>query len=56
MVADIFTKAVEKSKFVQMRGFMMNTHSTLRTELEAGLTNAVGASSKMMSNLLRRLR
>ena len=55
MVADIFTKAVEKAKFVRMRDFVMNVHSTLRVQMEAGLTTAVGASHRMMSCLLKRL-
>ena len=55
MVADIFTKAVEKAKFTRMRDFAMNVHSTLRVQLEAGLATAVGASHRMMCTLMRRL-
>ena len=59
MVADIFTKAVEKAKFTQARDFMMNVHSTLRVQLESGLTTAVGASlcisHRMMCSLIPRL-
>ena len=55
MVADIFTKAVEKAKFIRTRDFMMNVHSTLRAQLESGLTTAVGASHRMMCSLMRRL-
>ena len=55
MVADIFTKAVEKAKYVRCRDFVMNVHSTLRTQMESGLTTAVGATHRMMSSLLRRL-
>ena len=55
MIADIMTKAVEKAKFAKMRDFMMNVHSTLRTQLEAGLCTAIGSSSKMMNCLLDRL-
>ena len=55
MVADIFTKAVEKAKFTRMRDFVMNVHSTLRVQLEAGMATAVGASYRMMSSLIKRL-
>ena len=55
MVADILTKAVEKAKFAKMRDFMMNVHSSLRTQLEAGLCTAIGSSSRMMGRLLERL-
>ena len=55
MVADIFTKAVEKAKFVRMRDFVMNVHSTLRVQLEAGMATAVGASHRMMNCLIKRL-
>ena len=55
MVADILTKAVEKAKFAKMRDFMMNVHSTLRTQLEPGLCTEIGSSSRMMNRLLERL-
>ena len=55
MVADIFTKAVEKAKFVRLRDFVMNVHSTLRTQMESGLHVTVGATHRMMSCLLKRL-
>ena len=51
MVADIFTKPVEKAKFIRMRDYIMNVHSILRGSIE----DAVGASHRMMNNLLRRL-
>ena len=55
MAADIFTKPVEKAKFVRMRDYIMNVHSTLRNSLEDAMMCAVGASLRMMSNLRRRL-
>ena len=55
MVTDILTNAVEKAKFVKMRDFMMNVHSTLRIQLEAGMCTAIGSSSRMMNRLLERL-
>ena len=55
MVADILTKAVEKAKSAKIRDFMMNVHSTLRTQLEARLCTAIGSSSRMMGRLLERL-
>ena len=55
MVADIFTKAVEKAKYTRVRDFMMNVHSSLRVQLESGLITAVGASHRMMCSLMRRL-
>ncbi len=50
-----FTKPVEKGKLVRMRDYIMNSHSTLRDSLEDAMVCAVGASQRMMSNLLRRL-
>ena len=55
MAADIFTKPVEKAKFVRMRDYIMNAHSILRDSLEDAMVCAVGASHRMMTNLLRRL-
>ena len=55
MVADIFTKAVDRAKFTRMRDFVMNVHSSLRVQLEAGLVTAVGASQRMMCSLIKRL-
>ena len=55
MAADIFTKPVEKAKFVRMRDYIMNVHSSLRGSIEDAMVCAVGASHRMMSNLLRRL-
>ena len=55
MVADIFMKPVEKAKFVRMRDYIMNAHSSLRDSLEGAMMCAVGASHRMMSNLRRRL-
>ena len=55
MAADIFTKPVEKAKFVRMRDYIMNVHSTLRESLEDAMICAVGASHRMMTSLLRRL-
>ena len=55
MAADIFTKPVEKAKFIRMRDYIMNVHSTLRGSIENAMMCSVGASHRMMSNLLRRL-
>ena len=55
MAADIFTKPVEKAKFIRMRDYIMNVHSTLRESLEDAMMCAVGASLRMMSNLRRLL-
>ena len=55
MAADIFTKPVEKAKFIRMRDYIMNVHSSLRGSIEDAMTCAVGASHRMMTNLLRRL-
>ena len=53
--ADIFTKPVEKAKYIRMRDYIMNTHSELRGSIESAMTCAVGASHRMMGNLLRRM-
>ena len=55
MAADIFTKPVEKAKFIRMRDYIMNVHSVLRGSIEDAMVCAVGASHRMMNNLLRRL-
>ena len=55
MAADIFTKPVEKAKFVRMRDYIMNVHSGLRDSLEGAMMCAVGASLRMMTSLRRRL-
>ena len=55
MAADIFTKPVEKAKFIRMRDYIMNVHSALRGSIEDAMTCAVGASHRIMNNLLRRL-
>ena len=55
MAADIFTKPVEKAKFVRMRDYIMNTHSDLRDSMENAVSCAVGATHRMMNNLLKRL-
>ena len=55
MAADIFNKPVEKAKFIHMRDYMTNVHFTLRGSVEDAMVCAVGASHRMMSNLLRRL-
>ena len=55
MAADIFTKPVDKAKFIRMRDYIMNVHSTLRGSIEDAMTCAVGASHRMMNNLLQRL-
>ena len=44
-----------KGKFIRMRDYIMNTHSTLRGSIEDAMVCAVGASHRMMNNLLRRL-
>ena len=44
-----------KAKFIRMRDYIMNVHSTLRGSIEDAMVCAVGASHRMMSNLLRRL-
>ena len=43
MIADMFTKAVEKASFFTYRNEMMNAHHTLRDRLEKGLVCAAGA-------------
>ena len=43
MLADIFTKSVERGTFVRLRNHMMNIHGTLRQQLEANYSSAVGA-------------
>jgi len=55
MIADMFTKAVEKASFFTYRNEMMNAHHTLRDRLEKGLVCAAGATRRLMCALIRKL-
>ena len=55
MIADVFTKAVEKASFFSFRNEMMNSHHTLRDRLEKGLTCVSGATRRLMASLAKRL-
>jgi hypothetical protein len=43
MIGDIFTKAVERGAFVKFRNSIMNTHGSLRQQLEEGYRASSGA-------------
>ena len=51
MVADIFTKATDKSTFVRMRNSMMNIHGPLRTALEHSYTAATGSLRRLIGSV-----
>ena len=55
MMADMFTKALEKSTFYTFRNQAMNTQSSLRRKLEHGLSCTGGATHRLMHRLLQRL-
>ena len=55
MIADIFTKAVEKGSFVKFRNNIMNAHGSLRDRLELSYLCSVGSVRRVIGDLLRKL-
>jgi len=51
MVADIFTKATDKSTFVRMRNNMMNIHGPLRKALENSYAAATGSLRRLIGSM-----
>ena len=55
MVADMFTKALDKGTFIRFRDIIMNNNIPLRETLAAACSNMHGESRKLASRLLGRL-
>ena len=55
MVADIFTKAVEKASFVRYRNIMMNCHVSLREILRDSVNTVHGEARLLVTRLLGRV-
>jgi hypothetical protein len=55
MIADIFTKALEKSAFVKFRNNLMNVHGSLRDRLEHNYACTTGSVRRVIGDLMRKL-
>ena len=55
MIADMFTKALEKAAFQKFRDIVMNRHSTLRDALESATCDMRGHSWRLADRLLHRI-
>ena len=55
MIADIFTKACEKAKFIRCRDVMMNTKAPLIQALEASVDSMHGKAQSLCHALKERL-
>ena len=55
MIADIFTKAVEKEAFVRYRNVMMNCHVSLREILRDSVNTVHGEARLLVTRLLGRV-
>ena len=51
MIADIFTKAVEKATFVRLRNSIMNANGGLREALACAVHSVHGDTRRMVSRL-----
>ena len=54
-VADIFTKATDKSTFVKFRNIIMNNQSSLKYHLESSMLSLHGSTKRMVDRLLEKL-
>ena len=55
MIADIFTKALEKAIFYKFRDIVMNRHSTLHDTLATAVCDLRGNSWRLADRLMRQL-
>ena len=53
MIADMFTKALEKNNYVRLRNVIMNSSSSLRASLLATLPAVHGEARRLVSRLTR---
>ena len=55
MIADIFTKALEKGSFIKFRDIIMNHNTPLKEALSAAMCNMHGEARRLADRLSRRL-
>ena len=55
MIADMFTKAIDKAAFTLFRNTAMNVHGTLKDRLELSYLCSAGSVRRVMRDLLRKL-
>ena len=55
MIADLFTKALDKGSFIKFRDVMMNIHSPLRETLAAAVCQMHGDARRLADRLARQL-
>ena len=55
MIADLFTKALDKGQFYQLRDVMMNHHAPRRDALSIAMCQMHGSASRLAGRLSRQL-
>jgi hypothetical protein len=55
MVADMFTKALEKSSFIRFRNIIMNTNGSARDSLQFARLSLHGETRRLVERLLRQI-
>ena len=55
MIADIFTKAVDKGSFTKFRDIILNNHVTLRQALAVAVCHMHGEATRLATRLMNRL-
>ena len=55
MIADLFTKALDKGQFYKLRDVMMNHHAPLRDALSVAMCQMHGSASRLAQRLSRQL-
>ena len=55
MIADLFTKALDKGQFYKLRDVMMNHHAPLRDALSVAMCQMHGTASRLAQRLSRQL-
>ena len=55
MIADLFTKALDKGSFIKFRDVMMNIHNPLREALAAAVCQMHGDAKRIANRLARQL-
>ena len=55
MIADLFTKALEKGQFLKLRDVMMNHHAPQRDALSIAMCQMHGLASRLAQRLSRQL-
>ena len=55
MIADMFTKALDKAAFIRFRNVMMNEHGSLRDTLKVAMGSFGCGASRLADRLLQQL-